>query len=125
MTFESHATVNFESNAGSNHVFKSTNAYFYPTGDFQVDSTTAGFNQSDSFYIRAGMPLLKMESGIISFNNGAGSSISLVGAMIVVDAGGDARGEKRRSHDAQDGRIDGHRGGRRHQRVGAHIKLNG
>jgi len=78
--------VNYVSEAGSNHVFKSTNTYVYPTGDFQVDSTTAGFNQSASFYIKAGTATLKMESGIISFNNGAGASVSLVGGMIVVDA---------------------------------------
>ena len=47
-------TGNWISRASANHVFESTNAYFYPSGDFQVDSTSAGFNQSSSFYVKAG-----------------------------------------------------------------------
>jgi type VI secretion system secreted protein VgrG len=77
----------FVSEAAANHVFKSTNAYFYPAGDFQVDSTSAGFNQSASFYVKAGSASISMSSGIIAINNGAGAAIALVGGIIVITAG--------------------------------------
>jgi type VI secretion system secreted protein VgrG len=80
-------TGNWVSEASSNHVFKSTNAYFYPAGDFQVDSTTAGFNQTASFYVKAGSASISMSSGIISIDNGAGASISLCGGLIGITAG--------------------------------------
>ncbi len=84
-TYTVKTAVNYVSEAGSNHVFKSTNTYVYPSGDFQVDSTSAGFNQSDSFYIKAGGASLEMRAGIIILKNGAGASVSLVGGLVVVD----------------------------------------
>jgi type VI secretion system secreted protein VgrG len=78
--------VNYLSEAGSNHVFKSTNTYVYPTGDFQVDSTTAGFNQKSSFYIKAGSAVLEMRSGYVMLTNGAGAAVVLSGDVAVVAA---------------------------------------
>jgi type VI secretion system secreted protein VgrG len=80
-------TGNFTSEASSNHVFKSTNTYILPAGDFQTNSTTAGFNQSSSFYVKAGSAVISMCSGIVAISNGAGASIALVGGLIVISAG--------------------------------------
>jgi type VI secretion system secreted protein VgrG len=74
-------------NVGSDLKTSSTNTYFYPAGDFQVDSTTAGFNQSASFYVKAGGCELSMSAGIVSISNGAGSSIALIGGIIMITAG--------------------------------------
>ena len=79
--------ADYTSEAGSNHVFKSTNTYVQPSGDFQVNSTTAGFNQSASFYVKAGGCTLSMSAGIITFDNGAGASISMIGGLIAISAG--------------------------------------
>jgi type VI secretion system secreted protein VgrG len=75
------------SEAASNHVFKSTNAHFYPSGDFQVDSTSTGFNQTASFYVKAGGASISLSSGILTLDNGAGASIALVGGLAFVNAG--------------------------------------
>jgi type VI secretion system secreted protein VgrG len=80
-------TGNFVSEASANHVFRSTNAYVYPSGDFQVDSTTAGFNQSASFYVKAGSATISMSAGIVTISNGAGATISLIGGLISISAG--------------------------------------
>ena len=79
--------TNYTSEAGSNHVFRSTNAYFYPSGDFQVNSTTAGFNQSSSFYINAAGAIISMSAGIVMISNGAGASIALIGGLISIISG--------------------------------------
>ena len=50
-----------------------------------MDSTTAGFNQSSSFYIKAGSATLTMQSGMIRLDNGTGASITLLGGMILAD----------------------------------------
>jgi type VI secretion system secreted protein VgrG len=78
----------YKSDAGANHEFKSTNTYFYPSGDFQVVSTSAGFTQSASFTVNAAGCSLSMSAGVVSLSNGAGSSISLLGGLIVISAGG-------------------------------------
>jgi len=79
--------TDYTSEAGGNHAFRSTNTYFYPAGDFQVSSTTAGFNQGASFYVKAGGCTLTMGGGVIALNNGAGSSIVLAGGNVVINAG--------------------------------------
>lgn len=80
------ATGSYKSEASSNHEFRSTNTYFYPAGDFQVVSTTAGFNQTSSFYVKAAGCTLSLDAGVLRLDNGAGASISLIGNMIVLDA---------------------------------------
>jgi type VI secretion system secreted protein VgrG len=80
-------TGNFVSEASGNHVLKSTNAYVYPSGDFQVDSTSAGFNQTASFYVKAGSASISIRSGQIELDNGAGAKVALVGGLVVIDAG--------------------------------------
>jgi type VI secretion system secreted protein VgrG len=77
--------ANHTSNASANHVFNSTNAYFRPSGDFQVDSTTAGFNQSASFYVKAAGATIEVSAGMIALDNGAGASIALIGGLIVLN----------------------------------------
>ncbi|APR87636.1 VgrG protein [Minicystis rosea] len=79
--------VDYTSEAGSNHVFKSTNTYVQPSGDFQVNSTTAGFNQSASFYVKAGGCTLSMSAGILLIDNGAGANIAMIGGLISITAG--------------------------------------
>jgi type VI secretion system secreted protein VgrG len=74
--------------AGSNHEVSSTNTYFRPSGDFQVNSTTAGFNQSGSFYVNVNGCTISMSAGKLVLDNGAGSSISLIGGIIVIKSGG-------------------------------------
>jgi len=115
-TFQSNAGVNFESNAGSNHIAKSTNAYFYPKGDFQVASTTAGFNQSSSFYVKAGSATLEMKSGTITLRNGAGAVISMVGGLVTISGASVVV--------KSDGPIDLGAGGDINGKA-ANIKLNG
>jgi type VI secretion system secreted protein VgrG len=70
------------------HAFRSSNTYFYPTGDFQVNSTTAGFNQSTSFYVKAAGCTLEMSAGVLSLDNGAGAAIRLIGGNIFINVGG-------------------------------------
>ncbi len=60
------------SDADANHGFKSKNA---------------SFDESASFSVKAGSAKLSMSSGVITIDNGAGASISLFGAMIMVNAG--------------------------------------
>jgi type VI secretion system secreted protein VgrG len=76
--------ANYTSNASANHTFKSTNAYFYPAGDFQVDSTSAGFNQSGKFYVKAAGASIEVNAGVIKLDNGAGAVVALIGGLIVV-----------------------------------------
>jgi type VI secretion system secreted protein VgrG len=80
------ATGSYKSQANSNHEFRSTNAYFYPAGDFQVVSTTAGFNQTASFYARAAECTVSLNAGVLRLDNGAGASICLVGNTIMLNA---------------------------------------
>jgi type VI secretion system secreted protein VgrG len=80
-------TGSYFSEASANHVFKSTNTYFYPSGDFQVDSTTAGFNQKAEFYVKAGGCELSMKAGVVMITNGAGACIILSGGLISIGAG--------------------------------------
>ena len=88
-------TGDFSSEASANHAFKSTNAYFKIAGDFQTVSTTAGFNQGESFYVHAGTSItlqagcaqISMKSGKIDIDNGAGCSISLIGGLLAIHAG--------------------------------------
>ena len=75
------------SSANADFVFKSTNAYFYPAGDFQVVSTSAGFTQSSSFSIHAGGCTLEMSAGKVILTNGAGSQLSMIGGHIEVNGG--------------------------------------
>lgn len=72
------------STANANFVFKSTHAYFYPAGDFQVVSTSAGFTQSTAFTIHAGGCTLTMSAGKVILTNGAGAQLSMVGGLIEV-----------------------------------------
>lgn len=73
--------------AGANHTVRSTNTYFEPAGDFQVNSTTAGFNQAASFYVKAGGCTLRMSAGVLLLDNGAGASVALVGGAVLVTGG--------------------------------------
>lgn len=75
-------------NANGNHEMASTNTYIRPAGDFQVNSTTAGFNQTGSFYVNVNGCTISMSAGKLVLDNGAGSQISLVGGIIVVKSGG-------------------------------------
>jgi type VI secretion system secreted protein VgrG len=93
----------YVSEASANHAFESTNTYIKDKGDFQVVSTTAGFNQKASYYVHAGTSIvmeadssidlkagsarIAMRSGQIHLDNGAGSKVVLVGGLVVVDAG--------------------------------------
>jgi type VI secretion system secreted protein VgrG len=87
--------ANMESTAAGHHSFKSMNGYWTLSNDFQVNSTTAGFNQKASYYVHAGSTIvlqagsakLSMASGVVTIDNGAGASITLLGAMIMVNAG--------------------------------------
>jgi type VI secretion system secreted protein VgrG len=90
--------ASYVSEAAGNHAFKSTNIYMLPSGDFQVDSTTAGFNQKATYYVHAGASIelqagsakLSMSSGKIVLDNGAGASIALIGGVVVILSGGPA-----------------------------------
>jgi type VI secretion system secreted protein VgrG len=87
--------VNYVSEAAGNHVFKSTNTYVLPAGDFQVDSTSAGFNQKASYYVHAGASIvlqagsakLTLSSGLVTIDNGAGATIALIGGLALINAG--------------------------------------
>ncbi|MBK9265893.1 MAG: type VI secretion system tip protein VgrG [Polyangiaceae bacterium] len=75
-------------NANANHEMGSTNTYIRPSGDFQVNSTTAGFNQTGSFYVNVNGCTISCSAGKLVLDNGAGAAISLVGGIIVVKSGG-------------------------------------
>ena len=94
-TYTVKTSVNYVSEAAGNHVFKSTNTYVTPAGDFQVDSTTAGFNQTSRYYVHAGDVIelqagsakLTMSSGRIVLDNGAGAQVVLYGGMAGILSG--------------------------------------
>lgn len=73
------------STANANFIFRSTNTYFYPAGDFQVVSTSAGFTQSSSFSIHAGGCTLEMRAGVVILTNGAGAKVALMGGIVLVE----------------------------------------
>jgi type VI secretion system secreted protein VgrG len=64
--------VDYSSEAGANHVFKSTSAYF---------------DQSAEFMVQAGGCTLSMKAGVIRLDNGAGASIVLAGGLVQTTAG--------------------------------------
>lgn len=55
--------------------------------DYKLTSTTLCSEQSTSFVVKAGSASLTMMSGIIHIDNGAGTTISLVGPLAMVMAG--------------------------------------
>jgi type VI secretion system secreted protein VgrG len=78
-------TGTYNSQASSNHVFKSTNTYNFPSGDFQVSSTSAYFFESSSFFVNAAGAILSMRAGLVTLTNGAGATITLAGGLVTID----------------------------------------
>lgn len=72
---------------GADQTTWSANTYFFPSGTFGVGSTTADFNQSASFHVKAGGCELSMSAGVVSISNGAGAAITLLGGNILINAG--------------------------------------
>jgi type VI secretion system secreted protein VgrG len=64
--------VDYASEAGNNHVFKSTGAHF---------------EQSSEFVVQAAGCTLSMKAGTIVLDNGAGASVVLAGGLVHVTAG--------------------------------------
>ncbi|NUQ73342.1 MAG: type VI secretion system tip protein VgrG [Polyangiaceae bacterium] len=73
--------------AAGNHDVSAAFAKFKAVG-FNVTSMSADFEQSTIFSVNVGGATISVMPGMIRLDNGAGASISLVGATIVVSSGG-------------------------------------
>ncbi|MFO0547798.1 MAG: type VI secretion system tip protein TssI/VgrG [Polyangiaceae bacterium] len=67
----------FRSNAGDKHVFHSP--------EVKVSSEHTELAQSETFVARVGACFIKISRGMITLNDGAGASISLVGGKLLVN----------------------------------------
>ncbi len=80
VTNDHHFATNkkFSSNAGESHVLHSP--------DFKIDSERLELVQKESFLARVGNCFIKIADGMITLNDGAGASVSLVGGKLIVNA---------------------------------------
>lgn len=70
----------YHSSAGGNHTFRSTHMYITQAGEFQVNAA--------KLWLNIGGASLRMGPGLIHLDNGAGSSILLMGSMISLMSSG-------------------------------------
>ncbi|XYI02870.1 type VI secretion system Vgr family protein [Sorangium sp. So ce1128] len=86
--------ANAESTANGHHAFTSMNAYFHLSGDFQANSSSAGFHQRSSYSVdapeitlNAGGCKITMSAGLLVLDNGAGAVVALAGGVVAVSSG--------------------------------------
>ena len=101
--------VDYTSEAGSNHTFQSTSAYF---------------EQSSEFVVHAGGCTLSMKAGTIRLDNGAGATIVLAGGLVHTSAADVGTMSSGAISMMAGGNVDAIAGGNINA-TGTEIKLNG